>query len=326
MYQIRLTLIPFSNHTLPLLHLQAREACDAALIVDPSYIKARQRLGTALRGLGDFIGAREELQAVQFSLTHPDPILTLELAELEEAIQKLGSAGEEAEGSPPPEVVFERKRIVIEETDSGESDDGMGDASADSASAASAGGEAASAESPGTDIAATVLVPAESSAVTHEIGASAADVDATTAAAPAFARKPVKATSPPTRPNVPAAPKTIMEFENAVKRLTPFPELLVQYVRSLEMKSYSKVFKQSLSVTGLQALLTVANLEVRKDPGFPAAMLAELPKVERFAMIVPMAMKKEGLKDMVREVVDALAVAGGQYTAGLAAARKHFKL
>lgn len=316
---------PFLINTLPCVHLQAREACDAALTVDPSYIKARQRLGTALRGLGDFIGAREELQAVQFALTHPDPILTLELAELEEAIQKLGSAGEEAEGSPPPEVVFERRKIVIEETDSGESDDGMGEASADSASAASAGAAAASAESAGTDIAGTVPTPAESSAVNDEIGASAADVDATTAA-PAFARKPTKAAPPPTRPNVPAAAKTITDFENAVKRLTPFPELLVQYVRSLEMKSYGKVFKQSLSVTVLQALLSVANLEVRKDPGFAAAMLAELPKVERFGMIVPMAMKKEGLKDMVREVVDALAVAGAQYTAGLAAARKHFRL
>lgn len=312
-------------------HTQAREACEAALVIDPAYAKARQRLASALRGLGDYFAAREELQALQFSLPHPDPSITLDLAEVEEAIQKTATAAEgspppEGEGSPPPEVVFERKKIVIEETNSDESDDGMGEGNAEAPPAVSAAAVAASADSAGAD-SAKAESPADSSVKgTEEVAASAADVDATAAAGPAFARKPKKVSAPPARPNVPAAAKTCVDFENAVKYLTPFPDQLVQYVRSLELTNYKKVFKSSMSVAVLQALLHVASLEVRKDPVYAANMLTVIPGVERFAMILPMAMKKEGVKERVRETVDAFAAVGGQLAAGAAAARKHFKL
>ncbi|MEW5311731.1 MAG: hypothetical protein WDW38_003419 [Sanguina aurantia] len=312
---------------------QAREDCEAALALDPAYIKARQRLAQALRGLGEWAAAREELQAVQFALPTPDPAIMLELAELEEVILKLSSSEESPEGSTSAEVAFERHRIVIEETESVESDDGSPpppcESHADSAGATAAEAAGASGSSGGGE--SSPAAGESSPAAAGPAGEATSRTEEEGSSTPTRASPSVKASAAaarakaPTVINVPPPAKNAVEFDNAVKFLSAHPQQLQQYVRSLDPKLYKAVFKHALSAMALNGILAVALMEVRLDPLAAANMLIKLPTIERFSMIASMALKGEK-KEQAVQLVDALAALGGQYTAVAATARKALKL
>mmetsp|Transcript_19672 Transcript_19672/g.42734 ORF Transcript_19672/g.42734 Transcript_19672/m.42734 type:complete len:379 (+) Transcript_19672:694-1830(+) len=107
----------------------------------------------------------------------------------------------------------------------------------------------------------------------------------------------------------PPPPKSAVEFETSCKLVASNPEVLVDFVKSVDPETYQAVFKQALNHTVIAVIVQALKHDAANDPQFAELALSKLVTVNRFALVVPMLPRAD--KAALAEVFGVLEAAGG---------------
>lgn len=229
----------------------------------------------------------------------------------------------ETEAVEPVSQVY-RHRILIEETDGSESeeDEQQQPPGAAESTAAPQGEEVATTQQcQQREHPASNGTPDNAAAASTASAAQATDTSKSPAATAAAAAQ--KAVQHLTQPQQLTAPRTALDFTRVAKMLlapsaaAKQPDSAQQqhqqlgaYVRLLEPSKYQSVIKRDLSDSVLELLLAGLEVVAVDDPGFVAEALQQLSRVERFGIVLPMAVRKKGVHASLQNMMQQLSAAG----------------
>ena len=277
----------YANRALALLKLgaaaEAEEDCNASLMIEPAYVKARMRRAQARRSLFNYDGALEDIEAA----LEAEPRNAAARKQMQECRQL---RGQKLAAAKAPATVQRTLEITQLAHDAANDANAFVAVVAPSAAAPAAQHSAAAAAVPTGSIASdgsAAAAPAAGASAASPVGASAA---AAAAAARAAASSPGAATF--------GIPGSAADVERAWRSLRRQPAEWAAYARGLEPALVSSLFRHNLPSELLSAFIAAADAAADTDAAGAAhalAVLRALSGAGRFS-ILTMCMDKADAK------------------------------
>lgn len=283
-----------------------------ALALNAANPKARHRRAQALQGMGRLQDALRQYHSVLEVLPSHMGVMS-EIAALQEQISATQQQpAAPSSTAPPPTPSATKRKVVVEETSGSDSDDELLTSNPSSKAASTAASSPKPAAAAVSDAKAKAAAPAavQVSASPAAAPSSSSSTSPTTPAAGLHKAAAAKAAAAiaSLASKLPPTPKSAVDVERACKLLADSPDMLRQYVRSVDPDSYKGVFKESLTPILIGQLASGYRLLVASEPDFVLSALGKLTGVSRFTMM-SMSLGKAD-KQAVRDVFTALDLAG----------------